>query len=929
MAAATQQYAIPVITNSHRRKKNRRYTMSVNCVNKSYKLEDDLTFNIINNRRHRRKRNSNLIQVNISKPGPPAPKIIPKCLVINARSLAKPDAASALNAELSTNNVDICIISETWLTEKIQSSLICPSGYTIVRKDRSAGRHGGGVAIVCRNDWKVKKLDLQNNFECLWCEIETKNSNYHIGAIYHPPDPDYLESDLLDQLSDSCEQILLTEPNARIIIAGDINQLKTRDLCNQYNLEQMVKKFTRGQRILDVFLTNCPHLWKQPTVLKCLVRSDHLAVMVTPKILAKPERTFVYFRDVRHHRKINMENKLKACDWSNIYAAKNVEEAVLLLNKEIVSMFNESFPLIKIKSSTRDPPYMSPLVKHLCKIRNKQIHRGADTKLQEKINQLIRENQIRAVSNENNKNMNKCGTKDWWNTVNKITGRGTTSHNISSIIDPNVINAYFQNINTDTQYTSPQFLTIPDDTRIPKVNVETVEMYMTKQKRTSPGPDELPYWLWKDFAHYLAPVLTNVLNLSLHEQCVPSLWKLANISPIQKESTLSDCNQLRPISLTNIIIRLFEKIIFKEEILKHTKSIIGPDQFAYKKGTNTTSALIKCQYNWLKWLDEDAEFVRVISFDFSKAFDSVPHDIVTEKLKQTHLNPYIINWIISFLKNRKQRVVVDGITTEYLDINKGVPQGTVLGPFLFSLMVDDIKSVEPETNLLVKFADDITVSAPVKSTGDSAELETRNIENWARNNRMTLNLSKTWEMLLSGGTSKPPPAPIEDIERKKWLKLLGVTLEDDVCCWDLHVDALLSKAGSRMYILRVCRRYGYQKEHLNYLFNSLILSLFLYGIEMWGSALQKKYLERIDKFFKCAYRYGYLLEKYTMSELIETRDRILFNRILNNPEHVLYELLPEKRQKVLRKREHPFILPKVRTERFKRSFINRCLFDYF
>ena len=200
-------------------------------------------------------------------------------------------------------------------------------------------------------------------------------------------------------------------------------------------------------------------------------------------------------------------------------------------------------------------------------------------------------------------------------------------------------------------------------------------------------------------------------------------------------------------------------------------------------------------------MDEDAEFVRVLSFDFSKAFDSVPHDIVTEKLKQTNLNPYIINWIISFLTNRKQRVVVNGIITGYVDINKGVPQETVIGPFLFSLMVDDIKPTQPETNVLVKFADDMTVSAPVKSNCDSATMEVRNIENWARRNRMTLNLSKTCEMLLSGGTSKPPPAPIEGIERKEWLKLLGVTFEDDVCCWDLHVDGLLSKVGSRMYIL--------------------------------------------------------------------------------------------------------------------------------
>ena len=136
-------------------------------------------------------------------------------------------------------------------------------------------------------------------------------------------------------------------------------------------------------------------------------------------------------------------------------------------------------------------------------------------------------------------------------------------------------------------------------------------------------------------------------------------------------------------------MRFFEKIVFQEEIEEHSKSIISKDQFAYKKGSNTTAALIKCQYHSLKWLDEDAD--RVISFDFSKAFDSVPHNVITEKLKQTNLNPYIINWIISFLTNRKQRVVIDGFITEYANISTGVLQGTVIGPFLFSLMVEDIK----------------------------------------------------------------------------------------------------------------------------------------------------------------------------------------------------------------------------------------------
>ena len=129
-------------------------------------------------------------------------------------------------------------------------------------------------------------------------------------------------------------------------------------------------------------------------------------------------------------------------------------------------------------------------------------------------------------------------------------------------------------------------------------------------------------------------------------------------------------------------------------------------------------ALIKCQHTWLKWLDGNADFVRIFSYDFSKAFDSVSHNILCSKLKQVNINPYIINWLISFLDHRKQRVVVDGYSTEYVSINRGVPQGTVLGPVLFSIFINDIKAVNTDKNLLVKFADDITVSLPIESQSD-------------------------------------------------------------------------------------------------------------------------------------------------------------------------------------------------------------------
>ena len=135
-------------------------------------------------------------------------------------------------------------------------------------------------------------------------------------------------------------------------------------------------------------------------------------------------------------------------------------------------------------------------------------------------------------------------------------------------------------------------------------------------------------------------------------------------------------------------------------------------------------ALLKCQHKWLQWLDSDAYCVRIFSFYFSKAFDSVPHDIVCNKLKHLNINPYIYNWIISFLSNRKQCVKFDGVLTEFLDINRGVPSGTILGPILFSVMVNDINVTDPTCSLLEKFADDLTLSVPIRnSESDISSLE--------------------------------------------------------------------------------------------------------------------------------------------------------------------------------------------------------------
>ena len=151
-----------------------------------------------------------------------------------------------------------------------------------------------------------------------------------------------------------------------------------------HNLKQLVTKSTHGDKTLDVFLTNSPHLWKIQVVFKSLVRSDHLSVMVSANRPARPQRKYVSFRDVREHRKLDLKNKLEAFDWSLIDPCANLEEATNLVSDSLKRMHDQSCPLIQIKVSSRDPPYMTPLIKYLCRKRNKHIKKGHEYDLQER-----------------------------------------------------------------------------------------------------------------------------------------------------------------------------------------------------------------------------------------------------------------------------------------------------------------------------------------------------------------------------------------------------------------------------------------------------------------------------------------------------------------------------------------------------------------
>jgi len=199
-------------------------------------------------------------------------------------------------------------------------------------------------------------------------------------------------------------------------------------------------------------------------------------------------------------------------------------------------------------------------------------------------------------------------------------------------------------------------------------------------------------------------------------------------------------------------------------------------------------------------------------------------------------------------------------------------------------MVNYIQTVQQSDNLLVKYADDLTLSIPFREGHkDPTEIEVNNIIEWANKNRMDINLDKTWEMVLTGNSiPKALPSVVNNINQKDHLKLLVITFQNKIGNWDKQFNTMLSKANCRLYILRVCKYYGYSKDELHFLFNSLILSIFYYGIEVWGCAYTK-YLSQINSFFKTAYKFGYTTKLYNIEE-------IMFNKVTSNENNPLKRL---------------------------------------
>ena len=312
-----------------------------------------------------------------------------------------------------------------------------------------------------------------------------------------------------------------------------------------------------------------------------LTKTNHRGVVLPSGKKLKALRYKYELRDKRDHRKLAIEWQIHQYDWNSVLQP-SVENSVNELNSTILSIMNHCFPVKKVTMSSCDPYWMTPVIKILLKKRKILLARGKTMEaelLNSRLSELINKTRKGSTSDA-------IGSRKWWKKINQMSSRKAEADLNLNNHFPEELNDYFAKVCFDDSYVSPNPVYESDDITFLKFNA----------KRTATGPDEIPFWIWKDYADVFAPVITTIWNDSLWNSEWPTSWREANIQPLPKVETPIKCSHFRGINTTPVIARIFKKTVYHKFAKQHIESHLSNTQFAYHTGGNCTDALLTMQH---------------------------------------------------------------------------------------------------------------------------------------------------------------------------------------------------------------------------------------------------------------------------------------------------------------------------------------------
>ena len=458
--------------------------------------------------------------------------------------------------------------------------------------------------------------------------------------------------------------------------------------------------------------------------------------------------------------------------------------------------------------------------------------------------------------------------KQTWEVLNSILGKKGESvypkdltYENDHSTDPkeivNILNRYFVEIGPKLSRSIPQSTSFPQENLFPrnkhsfffKPIDSSVIINIVRNLKCSKacGHDGLNSYVLKKIIHFIVDPLCHIFNLSLSSSIFPQPLKLAKVIPVFKKGDSNQCNNYRPISILPCISKILERIVYDQLynfLVKY--SIIIPCQYGFRKLHSTDLAILDL-YDKVSNALSNNQYVVGLFIDLTKAFDSLDHSILLRKLERYGVRGTPLEWFRNYLSNRKQYTEYNNHSSDIQNLQCGVPQGSILGPLLFLIYVNDIVHVSPILSFIL-FADDATLLYAHKNLAHIISvfnLELPKLIAWFQSNKLSLNIAKTDYIIFHTPNKSKYDINnynimIDDVklERKTHVKFLGVLIDQHIN-WNSQYDLLKSKVSRIIGILYKIKQY-LPTYALLLLYKSFILSYLSYGNIAWGSGNKKQ-----------------------------------------------------------------------------------------